>query len=44
MKMNKMRKHNCLECKDNYYSLGESNCYKNDTPIDGYFLDTDADP
>ena len=42
--MDTMGKHNCIECKDNYYRFGESNCYKNDTSLDGYFLDTDADP
>lgn len=36
--------HNCVECVDNYYKLGENNCYKNETPIEGYYLNKEENP
>ena len=40
----KSNKHNCKECIDNYYKLGESNCYNDSNAIDGYYLDKDEEP
>ena len=37
-------KHNCIQCIDNYYKLGESNCYNDSNAIDGYYLDKDEEP
>ena len=28
--------HNCVECADNYYKLGENNCFTDEIPIEGY--------
>ena len=33
--------HNCIECHDNYYKLGENNCFNKEIPIEGYYLDRD---
>ena len=42
--INNKENHNCIKCNDNYYKLGENNCYNNETVIEGYYLDTDENP
>ena len=41
---NNKENHNCIECVDNYYKLGESNCYNNETIGKGYYLDKEENP
>ena len=36
--------HNCVECVDNYYKLGENNCFTDEIPIEGYYLNKEENP
>ena len=42
--INDIENHNCIKCIDDYYKLGESNCYNNETIIEGYYLDKNENP